>query len=483
MSNFLSPPAYKPERTGVQADADYRRLRWQVFFGIFIGYAGFYLVRKNLALAIPMLVPLGFTTGELGAALAMNAIAYGVSKFVMASMSDRSNARRFLPLGLILSAIAMMFMIVPVQFFSNQKGLAIFLMGAFNLLVGWFQGMGAPACSRVMTRWFSIKERGTWMSFWNCALNLGGAMIGPMASYGAIWFGNWFYANDEKMYFLIGTYAFPAAVALLIAIIAYMLIRDTPQSCGLPSIEKWSGVAPKNYDEKKCERTLSLREIFRTVLCNKFLWYIAIANSFIYMIRYGCLDWAPTILGSQGVSIKESGWAYFAFEFAAIPGTIICGWISDKLFKGRRALPTMIFMAIIIIAIVIYWQNLNNINVVVGCLIAIGFFIYGPQMLVGLQALELVNKNAAATANGLIGFMGYVVGTAFFANFLIGYVAERSGWTLVFVMMIIACIMTIFFIGFTCKEDRHLIVEEKNNQQIEDVKGKFVAQPCLAISK
>ena len=115
MGKFLAPPAYKPERTGPEADAEYRRLRWQVFIGIFIGYAGFYLVRKNLSMAIPMLEPFGFTKGEMGTVLGMNALAYGISKFVMASISDRSNARRFLPLGLILSATAMAFMIVPIQ--------------------------------------------------------------------------------------------------------------------------------------------------------------------------------------------------------------------------------------------------------------------------------------------------------------------------------------------------------------------------------
>ena len=120
MASFLTPPAFKPERTDSQVDSDYKRLRWQVFIGIFIGYAGFYLVRKNLSMAIPMLEPFGFTKGELGTALAMNAVAYGVSKFVMASISDRSNARRFLPLGLILSSIAMMFMIVPIQFFAEH---------------------------------------------------------------------------------------------------------------------------------------------------------------------------------------------------------------------------------------------------------------------------------------------------------------------------------------------------------------------------
>lgn len=62
--SFLSPPAFKPEQTGAEADARYRRLRWQVFLGAFIGYAGFYIVRKNFSMAIPMLEPLGFEKGN-----------------------------------------------------------------------------------------------------------------------------------------------------------------------------------------------------------------------------------------------------------------------------------------------------------------------------------------------------------------------------------------------------------------------------------
>lgn len=408
-------------------------------------------------MAIPMLAPFGFEKGELGVVLSMNAIAYGFSKFVMASISDRSNAQRFLPLGLILAAISMMFMIVPVQWIgADNKGLAIALMAVLNFLVGWFNGMGWPPCGRVMTHWFSIKERGTWMSFWNCAHNVGGALVGPMAVYGAAWFGSWFYGADEKSYFLIGTYLFPAAVAILIAIIAYSMIRDTPQSCGLSSIEKWRNDYADTYDEKS-EEVLSTGQIFRTVLTNKFLWYIAFANAFVYMVRYGCLDWAPTILTEQGIDIKEAGWAYFAYEMAAIPGTIICGWLSDKVFHGRRALPTILFMIVVAVLIVIYWQNFTNINVVIGCLIGIGFFIYGPVMLIGVQALDLAPKNVAGTAAGLTGFMGYVLGTALLANVVIGYVAESAGWDWTFVLLIGACVLSVLFMALTYKKEQYLV--------------------------
>lgn len=459
--SFLTPPAFKPEQTGPEADAKYHRLRWQVFLGIFIGYAGFYIVRKNFSMAIPMLAPFGFDKGELSIVLSMNAIAYGFSKFLMASISDRSNAQRFLPLGLVAAALSMLFMIVPVQFLgAEHKGAAIALMAVLNFLVGWFNGMGWPPCGRVMTHWFSIKERGTWMSFWNCAHNVGGALVGPMAVYGAMWFGSWFYQNSDY-YFLIGTYAFPAAVAILVAVIAYCMIRDTPQSCGLPSIEKWSGVAAKNYSEK-AEQVLSTREIFKAVLSNKFLWYIAFANAFVYMVRYGCLDWAPTILTEQGIDIKSAGWAYFAYEIAAIPGTIFCGWLSDHVFKGRRALPTIIFMAVLIGVIFIYWQFITNLSVVIGCLIAIGFLIYGPVMLIGVQALDLAPKNVAGTAAGLTGFMGYVLGTAVLANIVIGYVAENAGWDWTFILLMGACVLSIVFMGLTYREEQYLVEHKKD---------------------
>lgn len=462
MASFLAPPAAKPAQTGPEADAKYKKLRWQVFIGIFIGYAGFYIVRKNFSMAIPMLAPFGFEKGELGIVLSMNAIAYGFSKFVMASISDRSNAQRFLPLGLVCAAISMLFMIVPVQWLgAEHKGAAIALMAALNFLVGWFNGMGWPPCGRVMTHWFSIKERGTWMSFWNCAHNVGGALVGPMAVYGAMWFGSWFYGANTDYYFLIGTYAFPAAVAVLVAVLAYLLIRDTPQSCGLQSIEEWSGHAAKNYS-KDDEKALSVSEIFKTVLSNKLLWYIAFANAFVYMVRYGCLDWAPTILKEQGVDLKEAGWAYFAYEMAAIPGTIFCGWLSDKVFQGRRALPTIIFMALVAVAIVVYWQFFNNFTVVIGCLIAIGFLIYGPVMLIGVQALDLAPKNAAGTAAGLTGFMGYVLGTAILANVVIGYVAENAGWDWTFILLLIACALSVFFMALTYKEEKYLAEQNKN---------------------
>ena len=360
----------------------------------------------------------------------------------MGGVSDRSNARVFLPLGLVLSALVTMFL-------GTSAGISsIVMMFITQFLIGWFQGMGWPPCGRVMTHWFSQNERGTKMSVWNVAHNVGGGMIGPMAAYGLLWFGSW----------QIGTFWFPAVVAIVVAMLAFLLIRDTPQSTGLPPIEKYRNDYPKNYSEKS-EQELTTKEIFfKYVLNNKILWYIAFANAFVYLVRYGVLDWAPTYLKDiKGYDIKDVGWAYSAYEWAAIPGTIICGWLSDKVFKGRRAITTMIYMALVAVFVVIYWKNMDSVLLDNISLIAIGFFIYGPVMLIGVQALDLAPKNAAGTAAGLTGFFGYFLGTAILANIVIGSVAEAAGWDWTFILLIAACFLSIVFMAFTYKGEKEIL--------------------------
>ncbi len=441
MRNILTPPPHKELLPKDKIDPAYKRLRLQVFLGIFIGYAGYYLVRKNFSLVMPDLIEQGYSRGQLGLIVSAVSIAYGVSKFVMGGISDRSNARVFMSLGLLLSAITVLtFGLIP--FFTSS----VLIMFVMMFLNGWFQGMGWPPSGRVMVHWFSGNERGTKMSIWNVAHNIGGGLIGPLAILGVAIFGDW----QSKMYF-------PAMIALFISFVAYLLIRDTPQSCGLPNIETYRNDFPKDYDESY-EEELSTKDIFlKYVLNNKFLWLIAIANAMIYMVRYGVLDWAPTYLEeAKGFSVTESGWAYFAYEYAGIPGTLLCGWISDKVFKGRRAPAIIIYMLLTMVAIYVYWKNpAGNIMIDNIALIAIGFLIYGPVMLIGVQALDLVPKKAAGTAAGLTGLFGYL-GGALFANIAIGFIVDHFGWDYAFILMLAACVIAILFTSFTWNREKEL---------------------------
>jgi OPA family glycerol-3-phosphate transporter-like MFS transporter len=294
-----------------------------------------------------------------------------------------------------------------------------------------------------MVHWFSVKERGMKMSIWNVAHNVGGGLIGPLAIAGIAIFSDW----HSKFYF-------PGIIAVLIALVAYVLIRDTPQSCGLPPIEKYKNDYAPNYSHQH-EEELSAKQIFVDyVLVNRVLWYIAFANAFIYLVRYGVLDWAPTYLKeAKGFNVNETGWAYFAYEYAGIPGTLLCGWLSDKVFKGRRAPATIIYMLCVLAAVVVYWKNpAGNPSIDNIALIVIGFLIYGPVMLIGVQALDLVPKKAAGTAAGLTGLFGYL-GGALFANIAMGYVVDAWGWDGGFGVLIGACVLSVLFVGLTWKKE------------------------------
>jgi OPA family glycerol-3-phosphate transporter-like MFS transporter len=417
-------------------DAEYRRYRRQVFAGIFAGYAAYYLVRNNLALAIPDILrdhP-EYSKAQLGLALTGLSIAYGLSKFLMGSVSDRSNPKYFLPLGLILSCAIM-------AVSGLYKGLyaSLGIVIALQTLNGWVQGMGWPPCGKTMVHWFSTKERGLVVSVWNVAHNVGGALVANLALAGVLIFNDW----GAKFYF-------NALIAAAVAVGVFFLLQDTPQSRGLPPVEEYKNDYRPDYSADH-ERTFTFREIFfEHVLNNRYLWAIAVANAFVYFVRYGVVNWIPTYLETaKGYSFRESSLAWSLYEYAAIPGTIACGWISDKLFKSRRAPATILFMALTLVAVIVYWLNLHGpLWIDYAALIAIGFLIYGPIMIIGLHALDLVPKKAAGTAAGFTGFFGYVFGSAI-AGTGVGWIADRWGWHGVFITMVACCVLTIVFSAMT----------------------------------
>ena len=430
MFDFLKPAKPIKRLSKEKIPAAYKRYRMQVFISIYFGYLLYYFVRSNFVFAKDYLFELGFSKTQVGFVASALGLAYGISKFVMGNVSDRSNARYFLAIGLILSGIVNLFL-------PNTS--SVILMFVLMLLNGWFQGMGWPPCGRIMTHWFSDRERGVKMAIWNTAHNLGGGLIASVALFGISLFSSW-----------KGIFYLPAIIAIAGGFVYIILARDTPQSVGLPPIEEFKNDYPevqKSLEDAEAE--MSGKEIlFKYVLNNKFLWCIAIANIFVYLVRYGVINWVPTYLKEmRGFSIHESSIAFALFEYAAIPGTIIIGWISDHIFHGRRAPIGIFCMVGVAIATVIYWQSENSF--VINCALAlIGALIYGPVMLIGVSALDLVPKKAAGTAAGFTGLFGYMGGQVL-AEVAIGAVVDKFSWNGGFIMLISCSILAIIFLSFT----------------------------------
>jgi len=433
MSRFLDPPSAKPQLPAEKIDKTYKNMRLKVFLGAFLGYAGYYLVRKNIALAAPDMIADGILdAGKVGIAMSAVSIAYAFSKFIMGSVSDRSDARKFLCVGLILSALTMMAVgLIPFGTNTAINTVIIFILMA---IVGWLSGFGWPPCGRIMAHWFSQNERSFKMSVWNVSHTIGSFSLGFLAIAGVA-----IYAGLGLSQTWRGNFVFPSVVAIAIALFCYWAIRDTPESCGLPSVQDWrkdySGVKTKTQaGEKLPFKTLFVEYVFK----NKLLWIVAISNVAVYMVRYGIGDWAPTYLQAKGImTAAESKVAFSVHNIVGAVGTICCGWATSKIFKGRCAPMNVICMLLCAVGVVLYWMvgsGLINANpatqkvLIYVALCIIGFFIYGPVALTGVQALNLVPKNAAGTAAGFVGLFGYLFGDAVCSKMVVGGIANGSSW-------------------------------------------------------
>ena len=445
--DFLAPPAHKPLMPQERIAAEYKVMRLKVFLGIYFGYAAYYLVRKNLSFAVPDMIKEGLIDkAGAGVAMAGIPIAYAISKFIMGSVSDRSDARKFMSIGLVLASIVML-AVGLIPFSAGYFSTTVTILFVFMLLAGWLSGMGWPPCGRILAHWFSQNERSFKMSIWNTAHNIGNGTLALLVSAGVFIFSAVGIDESWRAAFIV-----PALVALLFAGLCWWTLRDTPESCGLPAIEDYrkdytGAKASKGEEEKIPFRRLFIDYVFK----NKMLWLIAAANVFVYFVRYGISDWSPTYLQQvYEMSKEESSLAFALFEYAGIPGTILCGWLSSRFFQGRCAPVNVIFMLMVALGIVMYWDaasiaaitGISLKYIVYTALSIIGGAVYGPIAMIGIQALALVPKNAAGTAAGFMGLFGYMFGDAVLSKIAMGYVASSElGWNFTFQMFLFTSLL------------------------------------------
>lgn len=444
LPSWLSAPPSAPRLSEDEIAKRYPRLRFQVFMGIFLGYAGFYLVRNNISPVATLLIKdTGIDTVGIGIVANAVLFAYGLSKFFSAMLSDRANARYFLPLGLALSAIVNL-LVAFVPWVTASVG----VFAIFMFINGWFQGMGWPPCGRVLVHWFSTNERGWKTSLWNTAHNVGGAALPALVGLGLAWT-----AQDWRSAFWV-----PAVVALIVAVLGFFLVRDTPESVGLPAIEDYRNDPAKV--EVKEDSDISGRELlFKYVLKNRTIVMLAVANVFVYALRYGVLNWITVFLSEKHhVKIDGGLVGFAAFELAGIFGTILCGYLSDKLFKGYRSGAGIMFTALTAVAIAAYWlvpvgTPLPVLVILIAC---IGGLIYGPVMLIGLQAIDLAPHNIAGTAAGFTGLFGYLLG-ATLASTGVGLIVKYAGWNITFIVFVIFAVLTMVLFAIIGRDEKEII--------------------------
>ncbi len=205
-----------------------------------------------------------------------------------------------------------------------------------------------------------------------------------------------------------------------------------------------------NPNYEKINKELSYKEIlFKYVLTNVHIWILALASVFVYIIRTAMNDWTTVFLmETRGFTLISSASCVFWFETGGFIGMLAAGWISDRFCQSRRGPMLLLFSAGMFLSVLIFWlypgSSLVWNSFITGL---IGFFLFGPQMLIGLAAAESSHKNATGTAVGFAGWFAYL--GAAIAGGPLGMITERFGWEGFFIVIAVCGLLSVLsFIPF-----------------------------------
>lgn len=368
-------------------DSQYSKYRKEVLASIIVLYGFGYTCRLALSVVKKPLIDSGlFSIGDLGLVGSAYFYGYALGKFFNGFFADYANVRRFFTFGLITSGL------INVSMGLNQS---LLLWVVFWFLNGWVQGIGAPSCAIALTNWFSTKERGRYYGIWSTAHSIGEGLtfIGSAALV------NYFSWRAG----FIG----PGILLIIITIVGYKYLQESPKSLGLPSVGSWK----KELDTKP------LLKNFNEVMNNQLMiikypsiWILGLASSTMYITRYAINSWGILYLQEiRGYSLIEAGSIIGLNTFTGIIGCVAYGFISDKYFDARRPPVTLMFGLVEIASLFLIFFGPESTVVLIIAFLIYGFTLSGLlAVLGGLFAIDIAPKNISGAAMGFIGLFSYI---------------------------------------------------------------------------
>lgn len=376
----ISEPDYNSGNT----ERDFKRIRLTTFVSATCGYALYYVCRLSMNIVRKPIVDDGvFTESQLGIIGSCLFFVYAVGKLANGFLADRCNARRFMATGLLLTAL------VNLVLGMTDMFVVFAILWGMN---GWFQSMGAPAGVVSLNRWYSSRDRGTYYGFWSASHDLGEAITFITIALLVSWSG-WRYG-------MLGA----GVIGLLGFGMLLLFMRDTPQSQGFLLCQD-TGISGAK------ERGDDFNNAQKAVLRNPAIWILALASAFMYISRYAVNSWGVFYLEAQkGYDTLDASLIISISSVCGIVGTVASGIISDKLFRGSRNVPALIFGLMNVVALCIFllvpgkhfWLDVTAM-VLFG--LGIGILIC---FLGGLMAVDIAPRAAAGAALGVVGIASYL---------------------------------------------------------------------------
>ncbi len=371
-------------RTTAEINALYRRHRIRVMLAITLGYGFIYTCRLGLSIVKKPLIDGNiFSVEELGLIGAALFYAYAFGKFFNGFLSDHFRPRLFFSFSILASAIINLFM-----------GWSTLLWASIALwaLNGWFQGMAAPSAVISITNWFGLRERGRRYGVWNASHSIGEGLtfyvIAVVVSIAGWRFG----------------FILPGVICIVVAAWVYTFLQNAPPTIGLPDIHDWVG---EKRHEIKTKNTWQTQKI---VFGIRAMWVVAISSGLMYVTRYAINSWGVLYLQEEyGYSLVEAG-TFIAFNtVAGIAGSILYGYVSDRIFDARRPPANLLFAIVEVIALLIIFYGPHSTLV-----LAAAFALYGAGLsglvasIGGLFGVDIAPRGAAGAAMGFVGVFSYL---------------------------------------------------------------------------
>ena len=372
----------------------YKSLRNRTFWGVTIAYSLYYVCRMSINVVKQPLIDEGIlSAGQLGLIGSALLFVYAIGKFMNGFIADYCNIRRFMATGLFISALMNLLMGALGLFSSMIPMIVIFVSFAVLWGInGWMQSMGSGPGVISLSRWFSRSKRGTYYSIFSSSPYIGEFISYNILAVVVAWLG-W------QAGFIVAALAGLAGALLIL-----LFVSDTPESKGLPSIQEISG------EELTKEDKMATKDLQKMVLKHPGIWVIALSSAFIYITKYAVAGWGVLFLQkARGFELAEASQVIAFSAVFGILGTVLAGWLSDRLFKGDRVKPAVLSGIISTSSLIlflfvgggfilnIFYVSLFSLSVgVLYCIVA------------GLMAVDIVPRKATGAALGVVGISSYV---------------------------------------------------------------------------
>ena len=428
----ISKPAARPLPEG-EVDAAYKRLRARTFWGVTVAYTLYYVCRGTLGVVKQPLIDGGvLTAGQLGIIGSAFYFVYAVGKFTNGFIADYCNIRRFMAVGIGISA-AINLILGVLGLLATPVGMAsLLIFGVFLLLWGangWMQSMGSPPGTISLSRWFPLTQRGTRYSVFSSTPQLGKSVSMVMTGFIVA-------AAGWQWGFLA------AAVAGVIGlVVSLVFISDTPESEGLPSVQELSGEPLREMDKKPT------RELQKWVFRHPGIWVIAISTAFLYITQHAVSDWGVLFLQKQkAFSLSSAAQIIGYAEAFGITGNLIAGWLSDVVFRGNRVRPVVLagILAVASLFGFLFLEGGFALNMAFVAVFSFSFSIVFC-IVAGLMALDFVPRKATGAALGIVGISSYAAAglQSMVSGFLIGGFSADGFYNFypVSIFWIVACLL------------------------------------------